>query len=88
MPGSGEASRSLFSYVDLKQRIPARHPLEMPAYRKLAAPVGTSLGYENRYDGRPHQPDDLINFFEKFGRGARPLLRGHWAFSPKKYPLS
>jgi transposase len=27
MRGSGEASVSLFSYIDLEERIPARHPL-------------------------------------------------------------
>ncbi|TCS60282.1 hypothetical protein EDD52_115102 [Primorskyibacter sedentarius] len=29
MRGTEEASRSLFSYVDLEERVPARHPLRL-----------------------------------------------------------
>ena len=55
MRGRGEAAGSLFSYVDLEERIPARHPL-----RKVRQVVNDALAsldadFERLYsaEGRP-----------------------------------
>lgn len=63
MRGSDEASGSLFSYVDLEQRIPARHPL-----RKIQQVVNDALvSLDGEFDriyamgGRPSiAPERLI----------------------------
>jgi transposase len=44
MRGTDEASGSLFSYVDLEARIPARHPLRM--IRQVVNEALASLGAE------------------------------------------
>lgn len=60
MRGSGETSGSLFSYVDLEDRIPARHPLrkiralENDALRGLDADFGRLYANE----GRPSIPPE------------------------------
>ena len=63
MRGSDEATGSLFSYVDLEERVPARHPL-----RKIRAVVNDALrsldaDFDRLYagDGRPSiAPERLI----------------------------
>ena len=63
MRGSDEATGSLFSYVDLEERVPARHPL-----RKIRAVVNDALrsldgDFDRLYagEGRPSiAPERLI----------------------------
>lgn len=62
MRGSDEVSGSLFSYVDLDERIPARHPL-----RKIRAVVNDALrGLDAEFDrlyaneGRPSIPPERL----------------------------
>ena len=62
MRGMDEASRSLFSYVDLEERIPARHPL-----RKIRQVVNDALAsldadFEALYIdfGRPSIPPERL----------------------------
>src|SRR4249919_1639892 len=63
MRGSDQTSGSLFSYVDLEERIPARHPLR--TIREIANEVLASLdaAFETLYEGTGRQsiaPERLL----------------------------
>ena len=84
MRGSDEATGSLFSYVDLEERVPARHPL-----RKIRAVVNDALrsldaDFDRAGTIDPGQPatDPLLNPVRAAAHGtdglhpAVPLVRG------------
>lgn len=62
MRGTDEASGSLFSYVDLEARIPARHPLRKIWQVVNEALVGLDAEFEALYTdfGRPSIPPERL----------------------------
>ena len=62
MRGADEASGSLFSYVDLEARIPARHPLRKIRQVVNEALVGLDAEFEALYTdfGRPSTPPERL----------------------------
>jgi transposase len=63
MRGSDETSGSLFSYVDLEDRIPARHPLRKIRQIVNAALASLDSGFDVLYsvEGRPSiAPERLL----------------------------
>ncbi len=62
MRGADETSGSLFSYVDLEARIPARHPLRKIRQVVNGAPAGLDAEFEALHTdfGRPSIPPERL----------------------------